>query len=43
MNLLLNMSRQYTPKLRSTVFLIINFSYVVAVSRLCLCFDGCGI
>jgi hypothetical protein len=32
MNLLLNMSRQYTPKGRGTVFLIVNFSYVVGVS-----------
>ena len=32
MNLLLNMSRQFMPKGRGTVFLIVNFSYVVMAS-----------
>ncbi|GAB4822229.1 hypothetical protein N2152v2_009275 [Parachlorella kessleri] len=33
MNLLLNMSRHFTPKGRGTVFLIVNFSYVVMVLK----------
>lgn len=33
MNLLLTMSRQFSPKGRGTVFLIVNFSYVLTVWR----------
>lgn len=33
MNLLLHMSRQYPQKGRGTVFLALNFSYVVAVLK----------
>ena len=47
MNLLLHLSRQLSAKGRGTVFLILNFSFVIGVLKVCMmrllaCCWACG-